>query len=432
VIVGSGVTGLAAAEAIRQQDADGSITMISDDPFGYYSRPGLAYLITDEINESSLYPFKDKEFKGLGINRIMDVVTRVDIAAHTIQLARHAVLHYDRLLMATGSVASRPSLPGMELDGVLKLDNLADARAILQRSGRGRSAVVIGGGITAIEIVEGLVSHGARTHYFLRGDRYWSNVLDETESAIVEHRLVAKGVRIHKNTEALELSGEKGKLRRVCTADGRQIPADLVAFAIGISPRTELARDAGLKVDRGILVDEGMRTNIADVFAAGDVAQVRDPVSGKYILDSLWGPARDQGKTAGANMAGGDQVYRKPIAFNVTRLSGLTTTIIGSVGHGRDGDLVGIARGDSEAWRLLPEAMVAQNDTQVNHLRLLIGPNAIIGAVLMGDQTLSRPLGQLVEQRVDISAIRDQLLQGGEPLGRLVLDRWAQWRKDHA
>jgi NAD(P)H-nitrite reductase large subunit len=368
----------------------------------------------------------------MGITRVMDTVTRVEAGDHTLRLARHADLSYDSLLIATGSLASQPSLPGIDLEGVLKLDNLIDARTIIKRAGRGLSAVVIGGGITAIEIVEGLVAQGARTHYFLRGDRYWSNVLDETESAIVEHRLIARGVHLHKNTEAVELSGEKGKLRRICTADGRQIPADLVAFAIGISPRVELTRESGLKVDRGILVDEGMHTNIADIYAAGDVAQVRDPVSGKYILDSLWGPAREQGTIAGGNMAGGDLVYRKPIAFNVTRLMGLTTTIIGSVGHGRDGDLIGIARGDSESWRLLSDATVAQNDAQVNRLRLLIGPNTIVGAVLMGDQTLSRPLGQLVEQRVDITAIRDKLLQGGEALGPLVLDRWVLWRKDHA
>jgi NADPH-dependent 2,4-dienoyl-CoA reductase/sulfur reductase-like enzyme len=175
-----------------------------------------------------------------------------------------------------------------------------------------------------------------------------------------------------------------------------------------------------------------MQSSQPDIFAAGDVAQVFDPLTGKYVLDSLWGPARDQGRVAGLNMVGRQASYLKPIAFNVTRLAGLTTTIIGEVGSGRDEDLIGIARGDSEIWRELPDAIAAQNNFSVNRLRILIGKDSLLGALVMGDQTLSRPLQQLILRRVDITPIRTKLLSSGARLGEVIAAFWIEWTQSHA
>jgi NADPH-dependent 2,4-dienoyl-CoA reductase/sulfur reductase-like enzyme len=206
----------------------------------------------------------------------------------------------------------------------------------------------------------------------------------------------------------------------------------MVAVAIGIRPRTELALNAGLRADRGILVDEYLRTSAPDIFAAGDVAQVYDPYSGKSIIDSLWGTARQQGAAAGLNMAGVTTPYIKAVPFNVTRLAGLTTTIVGTVGRGIDEDLVGIARGDSETWRQLPEAITAQSDFDINRLRILFGQQHMIGAIVMGDQTLSQPLYSMISQRADISPIKDQLLDLRGKLGDLIANFWCEWSATHA
>jgi NAD(P)H-nitrite reductase large subunit len=186
-----------------------------------------------------------------------------------------------------------------------------------------------------------------------------------------------------------------------------------------------------LQVDRGILVDEYLQTSAADIFAAGDVAQVYDPFSGKSLIDSLWGLAREQGSTAGMNMAGTQTVFSKPVAFNVTRLAGLTTTIIGKVGQGKDDDLIGIARGDSETWRQLPDSIAAQQDFDVNRLRVMLGEKTILGAIVMGDQTLSHPLQSLVDRGVDITSIRARLLEPEAPLADLIAEFWAQWVNSH-
>lgn len=432
VIIGIGPAGVAAAQVVRVQDAGANILLVGDESFGYYSRPGLAYYLTGEIPEKGLYPFTQKEFRKFGFRLIHARVAAIHPLEHQIENQSGKRLAYDRLLIATGASAVQIKIPGIDLAGVVKLDNLEDARHVLKLARGTRSAVVVGGGITALEMVEGLVSRGVRVHYFLRGDRYWSNVLDETESRIVESRLREEGVKIHRHTELAKILGTRDRVSGVITKNGEQIRCQMVAVAIGIRPRTRLAVAAGLNVERGILVNEYLQTNAADIYAAGDVAQVYDPRSGVSVVDSLWGPAREQGHHAGLNMAGITTPYIKAVPFNVTRLAGLTTTIVGTVGRGHDADLVGIARGDSETWRQLPDAIAAQADFEVNHLRIMVGQQHLLGAIVMGDQTLSQPLHRLISQSVDITPIRSQLLGVTVKLGDLIANFWTEWRSSNA
>jgi NAD(P)H-nitrite reductase large subunit len=421
LIIGSGAAGISAAETIRRLDAGGEITLVSEERDGYYSRPGLAYLLTGEIPEAQLYPFAKQDFHRLGLHLVNTRAGQILPQQKEVIFQNGRRLRYDRLLIATGAQAVMARLPGAELRGVVKLDTLDETRRILNLARKARQAVVVGGGITALELVEGLRSRGVKVNYFLRGDRYWSNVLDETESRIVEQRLKEEGVTIHTHTELAEILGKDGRVVGVQTTDGRQVRCDLVGMAIGVSPRKELGEAAGLKLDKGILVDETMHTSIPDIYAAGDVAQVYDPRIGRAIVDSLWEPARAQGRTAGMNMAGQFTEYMKVVAFNVTRLAGLTTTIIGSVGIGRgDPDVVGIVRGDSEGWRHLPDGMAVQSRCEVNRLRLLLGEQNLIGGVIMGDQTLSRAVHQLVVKQVDIRPIRQKLLHPEAPIEAIL------------
>ena len=431
-IVGSGVAGLAACEAIRSLDKTGEIYMVGDDPHGYYSRPGLAYYLTGEMHEKGLFPRTKKEWQSLNLRFIPGRVTHIFPTEHQIEIDNTSCLECDRLLIAVGAQATPLDVPGADQEGVLKLDHMEDARRILKLARRGKTAVVVGGGITALELVEGLRSRGVKVHYMLRGDRYWSNVLDEQESRIIEHRLQEDGVKLHYHAELIETLGKRGRVQGVRLLDGRTLRCDILAYAIGIRPRVELAREAGLAIDRGVLANEYLQTSDPDIYVAGDVAQVYDPLSKRSIIDSLWGPAREQGHVAGLNMAGEKKAYIKSAPFNVTRLAGLTTTIIGTVGRGRDDDLVGIARGDSETWRALPDAMVAQTGFEVNRLRLLLGEKTLLGAIVMGDQKLSFPLEKIISANADISSIRDKLLQPGAPIADIIIDYWTTWRAQYA
>ena len=423
LILGTGAAGISAAEAIRKLDASGEITLVSQERDGYYSRPGLAYLLSGEISEGLLYPFNQADFQRLRLHRLQAQAQKILPEQHQLVLVDGRRLDYDRLLIATGAWAVKPDLPGIGLQGVVTLDSLEETRHILRLARRGRQAVVAGGGITALELVEGLRARGVRVAYLLRGDRYWPNVLDETESRIVEARLKHEGVHLYPHTELVEILGRNGKVMGVRTADGRQMRCDLVGIAIGVAPRKELAEAAGLQVDKGILVDDRMHASQANIYAAGDAAQVFDPSLGRAIIDSLWGPARLQGRTAGHNMAGGSETYLKGAAFNVTRLAGLTTTIIGRVGSGeKDPNVIGIVRGDSEGWRQRPEGLVAQMRSAVNRLRLMLGARPVIGAVVMGDQRYSRTVHQLISRQVDIQPLRTKMLQAGAALDAVLAE----------
>ena len=432
VVVGTGVAGLAACEAIRGLDTTGELFFLGDDPHGYYSRPGLAYYLTGEMDEKGLFPRSKNSWLSLNLRFINGKVTHISTDEHQVEVDGTSRLKFDRLLIAVGAKANLLEIPGAELDGVVKLDHMEDARRIMKLARRGKTAVVVGGGITALELVEGLRSRGVKVHYLLRSDRYWSNVLDEQESKIIEQRLQEDGVKIHHHSELLEVLGKRGRVQGVRTLDGHTIRCDILAYAIGIRPRVELAREAGLAVDRGILANEYLQTSNPDIYVAGDVAQVYDPMSKRSIIDSLWGPAREQGFAAGLNMAGKKTAYIKAAPFNVTRLAGLTTTIIGTVGRGQDQDLVGIARGDSETWRSLPDAIVAQTGFDVNRLRLLVGESTLLGAIVMGEQKLSFPLEKIISSNADISPIREKLLQPNAPVGDIIADFWTTWRTQYA
>ena len=431
-IVGSGVAGLAACEAIRSLDKTGEIYMLGDDPHGYYSRPGLAYYLTGEMHEKGLFPRTKQDWQSVKLQYIKGRVIRIIPGEQELEVDGKSHLSYDRLLIAVGAQAVRLDVPGAGQDGVVKLDHMEDARRILKLARRGKTAVVVGGGITALELVEGLRSRGVKVHYLLRGDRYWGNVLDQQESRIIEHRLQEDGVKLYFHAELIEVLGKRGRVQGVRLLDGRTLRCDILAYAIGIRPRVKLAQEAGLAIDRGVLANEYLQTSNPNIYVAGDVAQVYDPMSKRSIIDSLWGPAREQGHIAGLNMAGEKRAYIKSAPFNVTRLAGLTTTIIGTVGGGHDNDLVGIARGDSETWRALPDAIVAQTGFEVNRLRLLVGEKTLLGAIVMGDQKLSFPLEKIISANADISSIRDKLLQPGAPIADIIIDYWTTWRAQYA
>ena len=218
VIIGSGVAGYAAIEAIRSVDTAGEIIMVSEDPYGYYSRPGLAYYLTGELHDKALYPRTQEDYKKLNFSFLKGRVTRILRSEHALEMDGKSRLTYDKLLIAVGARALPLEVPGSKLEGVVKLDHLADAKNILRLAKSGKTAVVVGGGITALELTEGLLARGMKVHYLLRGDRYWSNVLDERESKTVQGRLQAEGVELHFHSELKEIIGKKNRVAAVRTA----------------------------------------------------------------------------------------------------------------------------------------------------------------------------------------------------------------------
>ena len=421
VIIGNGAAGVAAVEGIRRHNSSDRILIISKDPHKFYSKPGLAYWLTGQIPEKQLYPHSPFDDKQLGIERLLGQVIAIDPDRHSLRLDDGRSLHYRSLLIATGAQAVRPTIEGIGLEGVVTLDNMEDARGIIKLARKAKRAVVVGGGITALELAEGLAARRVETHYLLRKDRYWGSVLDEHESHLVEEGLKEEGIQLHHRVELHKIIAKKNRVAGVVLSSGESIPCEMVGVAIGIRPQTAVVEGTPIHIERGILVDETFKTSAKGVYAAGDVAQVWDPHTQLHVLDSLWGVAREQGRAAGSNMAGSKEPYQRKIPFNVTRIGGITTTLIGCIGQPeRDDDLVAIARGDSETWRSSGDAFAVKKNTENNRVRLLVGKRNIQGALVMGDQTLSRPLQHLVAEQVDITPIRERLLDNPEELVELI------------
>ena len=224
-IIGTGVAAISAIQAIRSVDSDNELTVIGADPHGYYSRPGLAYYLSGEIPQKELFPFDKHYLKRHRAQFLPAQVTQILPQEQRVVIAGNDSCRYDRLLLATGAASMPLGIPGSDLHGVVKIDDLADACQMASLAERAGEAVVIGGGVTALELVEGLVARKTRVHYFLRGDRYWSSVLDAEESQIILKRLKDEGVRIHIYTEAAEILGKQGKVIGVRTTDGETVPA---------------------------------------------------------------------------------------------------------------------------------------------------------------------------------------------------------------
>jgi NAD(P)H-nitrite reductase large subunit len=433
LLIGVGPGAVAAAEAIRAADDRAEITLVGAAPHGYYSRPGLAYYLSGELREKSLFPLAPQDLARLNVAVLGERAVAVDPAGHRVTLESGRELAYDRLLMATGSQAIPAEVPGAELDGVVKLDDIDDARDIIRRCRDAGAAVVVGGGITALEIVEGVRAQGVPVHYLMRQERYWRNVLSEAESRIVEQGLLHDGVRLHHFTELARILGRDGHVVAVETGDGSTIPCDLVAVAIGVRPCVELARAAGLACERGILVDENLRSSDDDIFAAGDVAEARDDVTGRRTLEVLWNSAVAKGRVAGRNMATeAVHRYEQSVPLNVTRLAGVKTTIIGRVGNGEDRDLQSITRGDSEIWSELGLAALVEARSGNAHIRLALVEDVIVGALVMGDQSLSWPLQELIEAHADIGGIAESLQKPAAPVAGLVTRFWQDWAAQRA
>ena len=437
VIIGNGAAGVSAAEEIRRRDASAHITIISDEPGALYSRPGLAYFLMGEIPAERVFCRAPEFYAQNRFNQIHARVISIDVAHRLVQLADGRALQFDTLLFATGSAAVPAPFPGKELDGVVYLDTFANVQDILQRVQRGdRAAVVVGGGITAMELAEGLCHRGVETHYLLRKNAIWSALLTDVESRIVEQRARAQGIHLHFNAEIAEIIGAHGRVSGVRTTSGQFIACQMVGAAIGVRPNVALAKNAGIQVERGIVVNEFLETTASRVFAAGDAAQVFDHWSGEYRVDDLWPSAIVAGRFAGANMVGARAPYIKGAPFNAALIFGVHFTAIGQAGAGqRDTNdanetLQYQSRGSSEVFWARPGGPYtsAWSHNGDDSVRLVLRDQHIVGALILGNQHLADPLRDLIGQRVDITPIRAHLRADDTTLAQTVRVFWEHWR----
>ena len=386
VIVGNSAASLAALESIRRLDGTCPVTLVADETIPAYSRVLLPYLLSGERHDLSLR--SPDYYQRMGVRTLLGR-RAVRIEADAVTLDDGAHLPFDRLLLATGSRAAIPDLPGVDTRGVFPLKNMADALRILEHLPGARHAVILGGGLVCLLVARALLKQGLSLSIAVSSDRLLSRMLDEEGSAIVQQRLVQAGVRVLTRTDATRIVAGNGGVRSVVTAAGEELPADLVILAKGIRSNTDLARAGGLAIERGILVDQYLRTSRPDVFAAGDCAEAPDLlVPGKRTIAGTWFEAVAQGEIAGANMLEMSRPTPGTLKMNVMDSLG---TAVASIGMTEAPDV---------------EAEVLRRSRDGAYRKLVISHDRIVGAVLVGDVSEAGPIASLIRRRLTLSDLK--------------------------
>jgi 3-phenylpropionate/trans-cinnamate dioxygenase ferredoxin reductase subunit len=311
VIVGAGLAGAKAAEALREQGFDGRVILVGAEPHRPYERPPLSkgYLAGKTDREKVFVHAKDWYAEHRVEFTPQLPATRLDRAAHQVELADGTTIGYDKLLLATGSSPRRLEVPGADADGVHHLRTLDDSdvlRDLLANTGR---LVVIGAGWIGLEVTAAARQAGVEVTVVESAELPLLRVLGPEVAQIFADLHIQHGVDVRFGATLAEITTADGKVTGIMLDDGAQIPADAVLVGIGAAPNTGLAEAAGLAVDNGVLVDAGLRTADPDIFAAGDLANAEHPRLGGRIRVEHWANALKQPKTAAANMLGGDSEY---------------------------------------------------------------------------------------------------------------------------
>ena len=306
VIVGGGAAGFAAADMLRRQKYEGGIVMLSSDDTPPVDRPNLSkdYLAGSAPEE--WLPLRDQSFysdNAIDL-RLNMTVAAIDASAREVTLANGDKLSFDRLLLATGAEPVWPSIPGAKPSDVLVLRSLKDCRAIIERAKTARRAVVLGASFIGLEVAASLRARDIEVHVVAPEERPMEKILGPDFGRLVQTLHEQHGVVFHLRETA---SGMEGK--RVTLKGGNVLEADLIVCGLGVRPRLTLAEGAGLRIDRGLVVDAFLETSAPGIFAAGDIARWPDRHTGQAIRVEHWVVAERQGQTAALNMLGARKAY---------------------------------------------------------------------------------------------------------------------------
>ena len=349
LIVGGGLAGAKAAEALRQEGAGGSIVMLSQDTDRPYHRPPLSKdFLRGETKRDDVFVHPADWAREHRVDvRLGAHAARLDVHRRVVTLRDGEELHFDRLLLATGAWPRPLPIPGGELPGVMMLRTLQDS-ARLRASAEGKkSAVIIGGGFIGAEVAASLRQMGLDVTLVAREAVLWEHLFGGRLAGVFQRTLAEHGVRIINGDEAARIERE-GERKRVHTRAGHVLEGDFVVAGVGVAPQTQLAEGTALNVEHGIVVDQFLRTGQHGIYAAGDVARFYSPIYERHLRVEHWDVAQQHGEVAGRNLAreaagkGGElQSFDQPPYF----FSDLFDLSMEYLGHNQGWDDV-VARGD--------------------------------------------------------------------------------------
>ena len=411
LIIGNSAGGIAAAEAIREMDKAGEITIISDEPYHAYSRPLISeYLAKRCPLERMLFRPADFYEKNNIRTFLGKKAQHLDIDKHIVELESGEKIRWEKLLLATGGLPIVPEIEGIELKGVFTFTKLDDAKAIdefLSHYGIKVRAIVIGGGLIGVGVTEALVRRGIEATIVEMKERILNTILDEEGSTLEEKTLTEAGVEIITGHTVGKIGSYlPGEATGVTLDDTRPIPCELVIVAIGVRPRLDLAIGTGIKVNRGIVVDRRMATSNPEVFACGDVVEAHDFIYGENRLTPIWPNAYMGGRVAGFNMAGVPTEYSGGTAMNSLKYFGLAVASAGMVNPPDD------------------SYEVISNRYDHMYKKVVLKDGLVVGMVFAGDIEKSGVVFSLMKDRVEVERFKQALVAEDFSLASLPEEMW--------
>ena len=321
VILGNGISGITAARHIRKR-SDHDITIVSDEADYFFSRTALMYVYMGHLRFQDTQPYESWFWEKNRLQLRRGRVERIDFQDKKLFFANGESLAYNRLLLATGSKSNKFGWPGQDLDGVRGLYSKQDLEAMenhaisLEKRADAR-AVVVGGGLIGIEMVEMFHSRHIPVTFLVREADFWNNILPPEESAMVTRHLREHHIDLRLETELQEiLPTVEGKVKAVLTKQGDTIPCGYVGITVGVRPNIDFLKDSGVEINKGILVNEYLETNQPDVYAIGDCAELRSPPPGRRPIEAVWYVGRIMGETVAHTICGSRTQYQPGLWFN--------------------------------------------------------------------------------------------------------------------
>ncbi len=396
IIIGNSAAGIAAVEAIRKIDKTSKITVISDEEYSSYCRCLISYYLAGDIKEDKILYRPESFYKENNVELLLNKkVSRVDSKKNRIICADKTQASYDSLLIATGSSPKFPEISGIKKTGVFGFRTIKDVKDIAGLVPVTKSAVVLGGGLIGLKAAYALKKRNIEVKVIIKSKQVLSQVLDFEAAELVRKRLEENGIEVILGQDVAEVIGE-GEIKAVKLDSGKAIAASLIVVAKGVKPNIDLVKDTEIKVKEGIIANNNLQVSIPNIYAAGDVAETFDLTLGESTINALWPMAVEQGKIAGANMAGSPVNYEGSLGMNSLEFFGLPTVSLGLFKPKNPEDY----------------EEIKIKDAKVNlYKKLLLKDNHLVGAVFTGKINNSGVFLRLIREKIDVSAFKDKLLE---------------------
>ncbi|MEM7102477.1 MAG: FAD/NAD(P)-binding oxidoreductase [Bacteroidota bacterium] len=332
VILGNGISGITTARYIRKL-SDHKITVISAETEHFFSRTALMYVYMGHMRYKDIKPYEDWFWKKNRIELMKDYVTSIDFDNKTLNLTEYGGLKYDKLVLAVGSKPNKFGWPGQDLEGVQGLYSLQDLEGMERYSEGLKHAVIVGGGLIGIEMAEMFHSRHIPVTFLVREKSFWNGVLPAEESAMINRHILENHIDLRLGVNLGEILPDKNGRVRAATAKetGEEIPCQFVGLTPGVSPNIGFLQDSGLEMQKGILVNKYLETNIKDVYAIGDCAQLREPPAGRRPIEAVWYVGRMMGETVAYTICGKPIEYEPGIWFNSAKFFDIEYQVYGTV-----------------------------------------------------------------------------------------------------